>query len=86
MPGWILNMTGGEFAAQFALLLQVPLNLFFVKKNGYKYGQNYESISEGTGMNQILGTATAAGKWLVNKLNLIDKNHAVDAIGRRKKK
>ncbi len=64
-----------------ALLLQVPLNLFFVKKNGYKYGQNYESISEGTGMNQILGTATAAGVVFRKFIDfLFGKGHCINSV------
>ena len=55
------------------------------KESKHKFGDGRQTVSGYLGQNQISGTLTKAGKWLVDKLNLIDKNHAVDAIGWRKK-
>ena len=63
------------------VLLQVPLNLFFVSKGGYKYGQAGESISSATGKNEIYGRLTGAGIIFTELLSFFfGKDHAIKSI------
>lgn len=51
-----------------------------IKKNGYKFGDVDETISSVLGKNERLKTLTGLGLLLVNFLNFIDPNHALNSI------
>ena len=69
-----------------AICSELLNDTLITKESKHKFGDGRQTVSGYLGQNQISGTLTNAGKWLVDKLNLIDKNHAVDAIGWRNKK
>lgn len=56
------------------------LNKFFRKPNGYKFGDERETISSVLGKNQRDGTLTTAGKILCWILDTIDKDHCKKSI------
>lgn len=63
------------------VLLQVPMNLLFVKMEGYSYGYVGETISSATGKNEKEGTLTREGRWFTAFLSLcFGKNHAINSI------
>lgn len=51
------------------------LNDLFIKKGGYHYGNEGETISSATGKNWILGELTFLGLGLAGTLNMLDKDH-----------
>ena len=56
------------------------LNITLLKKNGYKFGYEDETISSVIGKNQLKNTLTNTGK-IVNKiLSDFQPNHAIKAI------
>lgn len=55
-------------------------NKILIKKDGYKFGRKYETISSILGKNKRLNTLTFLGKILCAILNAIDKNHCEKSI------
>lgn len=51
------------------------LNAFFIKKGGYHYGEQGETVTSATGKNWTMGTLTLIGEGLAGSLNWIDKDH-----------
>lgn len=83
------GITGiGEFLLKIAIsidqlgnvIMQHLLNLFWIKKGGYKFGNRDETISSALGRNNKLGTLTAFGRIMDAFLNLIDKDHSLNSI------
>ena len=60
--------------------MQDLFNDVFITKDGYKFGYEDETISSVLGKNEVLKTLTGFGKVLVNVLNFIDPNHALNSI------
>ncbi len=56
------------------------LNAFFIKKGGYHFGKQGETISSALGKNQLRGTLTGTGQLIVDILDAIDPNHCINAI------
>ncbi|HUH46522.1 MAG TPA: hypothetical protein VLZ54_05160 [Arenibacter sp.] len=83
------GMTGmGEFLLKIAIsidqlgnvAMQHLLNLLWIKKDGYKFGNRDETISSALGKNNRLGTLTLFGKFIDAFLDLIDKGHSLNSI------
>jgi hypothetical protein len=55
-------------------------NITLIKKGGYKFGNEDETISSVLGKNKRTNTLTLFGIALDMLLELIDKNHNIDAI------
>jgi len=55
-------------------------NLTLIKKTGYRFGNEDETISSVIGKNKRTNTLTATGRLLDTLLDAIDKNHSIDAI------
>ncbi|GGW36894.1 NUDIX hydrolase [Arenibacter certesii] len=78
----------GEYSLKMAVsidqlgnvVMQHLLNVIWIKKGGYKFGNRDETISSVLGRNNKLKTLTAAGKFIDNFLNLIDKDHSLNSI------
>ena len=78
----------GEFLLKIAIsidqlgnvAMQHPLNLLWIKKSGYKFGNRDETISSALGRNNKLGTLTTFGKFIDQFLDLIDKDHSLNSI------
>ncbi|WP_150451602.1 NUDIX hydrolase [Arenibacter lacus] len=60
--------------------MQHLLNLAWVKKGGYKFGNRDETISSALGRNNKLDTLTGLGRFIDNFLNLIDRDHSLNSI------
>src|SRR5690554_4338064 len=60
--------------------MQHPLNVLWIKKSGYKFGNRDETISSALGRNNKLGTLTTFGKFIDKFLDLIDKDHSLNSI------
>jgi len=60
--------------------MQHLLNLAWIKKGGYKFGNRDETISSALGRNNKLGTLTKFGMAIDQLLNFIDKNHSLNSI------
>lgn len=56
------------------------LNGFFIKKGGYHYGEQGETVTSATGKNWTMGTLTLIGEGLAGALNWIDKDHCFKYI------
>lgn len=78
----------GEYALKIAIsidqlgnvMLQHLLNLIWIKKEGYKFGNRDETISSVLGKNKQLNTLTAFGKGIDKVLDFIDPNHSLNSI------
>jgi len=78
----------GEYLLKIAIsidqlgnvLMQHLLNVLWVKKDGYKFGNRDETISSALGRNNQLGTLTGFGKVIDKILDLIDPNHSLNSI------
>ncbi|GIW67771.1 MAG: hypothetical protein KatS3mg096_639 [Candidatus Parcubacteria bacterium] len=55
-------------------------NDVLIKKDGYKFGRRYETISSVLGKNKRLGKLTFVGKVLCYILDKIDENHCEKSI------
>jgi len=55
-------------------------DITLINKNGYKFGNPDETISGVIGKNQKLKTLTFIGKGLNKILNIIEKDHSINAI------
>lgn len=51
------------------------LNAFFIRKGGYHYGEQGETVTSATGKNWTMGTLTLIGEGLAGALNWIDRDH-----------
>lgn len=78
----------GEYLLKIAIsvdqlgnvLMQYLLNVVWIKKGGYPFGNRDETISSALGRNKRLGMLTAFG-WVVDAfLDLIDPNHSLNSI------
>ena len=56
------------------------MNHTLIKKEGYQFGFEQETISSVIGKNQLTDTLTTSGKLLNAMLNKIQKNHSVISI------
>jgi hypothetical protein len=55
-------------------------NLIFIKKGGYKFGDERETISSCLGKNQEAGTLTKIGLAFCKFLNIFEKDHCKKSI------
>ncbi|MEL6918676.1 MAG: NUDIX domain-containing protein [Bacteroidota bacterium] len=62
------------------VLMQHLLNLLWIKKGGYTFGNRDETISSAMGRNVKLGTLNGFGRAVDGILNAIDPNHSLDSI------
>ncbi|WP_411031282.1 NUDIX hydrolase [Spongiimicrobium sp. 3-5] len=62
------------------VMMQHLLNVLWVKKDGYKFGNRDETISSALGRNKVLGTLTGFGRGIDKLLDFIDPNHTLDSI------
>jgi len=62
------------------VVMQHLLNLLWVKKNGYKFGNRDETISSVIGKNLKNKSLTSFGKIISNILDKIDPNHSLNSI------
>ncbi len=62
------------------VLMQHLLNILWIKKDGYKFGNRDETISSALGRNKKLGTLTTFGRFIDRILDLIDPDHSLNSI------
>ncbi|MBT8179718.1 MAG: NUDIX domain-containing protein [Eudoraea sp.] len=62
------------------VIMQHLLNMLWIKKEGYKFGNRDETISSALGRNRVLGTLTGFGRLIDKILDLIDPNHSLNSI------
>lgn len=62
------------------VLMQHLLNLLWIRKDGYPFGNRDETISSVLGRNKKFGTLTVFGKGIDRILDTIDPNHTLDSI------
>lgn len=60
--------------------MQHLLNLLWIKKGGYKFGNRDETISSALGRNNKLGTLTKFGSAIDKFLDFLDKGHSLNSI------
>jgi ADP-ribose pyrophosphatase YjhB (NUDIX family) len=60
--------------------MQHLLNLLWIKKGGYLFGNRDETISSALGRNKKLGMLTIFGKGIDAFLDAIDPNHSLNSI------
>ncbi|MCM4165105.1 MULTISPECIES: NUDIX domain-containing protein [unclassified Arenibacter] len=60
--------------------MQHLLNVLWIKKGGYKFGNRDETISSALGRNNQLGTLTKFGGAIDKLLDFLDKNHSLNSI------
>lgn len=78
----------GEFLLKIAIsvdqlgnvIMQHLLNLLWVKKGGYMFGNRDETISSALGKNKQINTLTGFGKLIDKILDIIDANHSLNSI------
>ena len=78
----------GEYTLKIAIsidqlgnvVLQHLLNLLWIKKEGYKFGNRDETISSVLGKNKQLNMLTGFGKGIDKALDFIDPNHSLNSI------
>ena len=78
----------GEFLLKIAIsidqlgnvLMQHLLNLLWIKKNGYRFGNRDETISSVLGKNKQNATLTGFGKVIDKILDIIDPDHSLNSI------
>lgn len=78
----------GEFLLKIAIsidqlgnvIMQHLLNILWVKKDGYKFGNPDETISSAIGKNKQDNTLTGFGKTIDKILDIIDKDHSLNSI------
>ena len=51
-----------------------------LQKNGYKFGDERETISSALGKNKIMNTLTKTGIIICDILDYLDKNHCIKSI------
>jgi len=83
------GLTGiGEYLLKIAIsvdqlgnvIMQHLLNMLWVKKGGYKFGNRDETISSALGKNKQNNTLTGFGKYIDKILDIIDANHSLNSI------
>ena len=62
------------------VLLRYPLNKWFIKPDGYKFGRRKETLSSVFGKNEQMGTERFLGRITRILLNLAEKNHCLKSI------
>jgi ADP-ribose pyrophosphatase YjhB (NUDIX family) len=62
------------------VLMQHLLNLLWIKKGGYLFGNRDETISSALGRNKKLGMLTRFGNFIDAFLDAIDPNHSLNSI------
>ena len=62
------------------VVMQDLFNDIMITKDGYKFGNEDETISSVIGKNQLLGTLRFMGRLLNGLLNAIQPNHSVKSI------
>ena len=85
---YLLFKVGNGYFYKFALAIdqmgnvamQDLFNVIFITKEGYKFGNQDETISSVLGKNQYRQTLSGLGIFIVKILNFIDKNHALNSI------
>ncbi|MCK0189401.1 NUDIX hydrolase [Arenibacter sp. F20364] len=78
----------GEYLLQIAISIdqlgnvgmQHLLNLLWIKKGGYKFGNRDETISSALGRNNKMGTLTKFGSAIDKLLDFLDQNHSLNSI------
>lgn len=78
----------GEYLLKIAIsidqlgnvLMRHLLNVLWINKQGYKFGNRDETISSALGRNNKLGTLNGFGKAIDNFLDFIDPNHSLNSI------
>ncbi len=78
----------GEYLLKIAIsidqlgnvMMQHLLNVLWIKKEGYRFGNRDETISSALGRNNQLGTLTGFGKAIDKFLDFIDPNHSLNSI------
>ncbi len=78
----------GEYLLQIAIsidqlgnvMMQHLLNVLWIKKEGYRFGNRDETISSALGRNKNLGTLTLMGRVVDRILDVIDANHSLNSI------
>jgi hypothetical protein len=78
----------GEYLLQIAIsidqlgnvMMQHLLNVLWIKKEGYRFGNRDETISSALGRNKNLGTLTLMGRVVDRLLDVIDANHSLNSI------
>ncbi|MBT8281959.1 MAG: NUDIX domain-containing protein [Muriicola sp.] len=83
------GITGlGEYLLKIAIsidqlgnvLMQHLLNLLWIRKGGYPFGNRDETISSALGRNKKLGMLTGFGRGIDSFLDAIDPNHSLNSI------
>lgn len=83
------GLTGlGEYSLKIAIsidqlgnvIMQHLLNLLWIRKGGYKFGNRDETISSALGRNKVFGTLTGFGRLMDRILDRIDPNHSLNSI------
>ena len=62
------------------VILAPLFNQIMIKRNGYKFGDEDETISYVLGRNQITETLSKCGNLLANFLDWIDHNHCAKTV------
>jgi hypothetical protein len=62
------------------VVLQYPLNKWFITEYGYKFGNYSDTISYVLGKNKMSNNLKPLGVFLCSVLNKIDKNHVEKAV------
>ncbi len=62
------------------VLMQHLLNVLWIKKGGYKFGNRDETISSALGRNKKLGSLTHFGNLVDKILDKLDPNHSLNSI------
>lgn len=78
----------GEYLLQIAIsidqlgnvMMQHLLNVLWIKKAGYRFGNRDETISSALGRNKNLGMLTLMGSVVDRILDVIDANHSLNSI------
>ncbi len=78
----------GEYLLKIAIsidqlgnvMMQHLLNLLWIKKGGYEFGNRDETISSALGRNKKLGMLTGFGNVIDAILDRIDPNHSLNSI------
>jgi hypothetical protein len=63
------------------VVLSNLMNDTLIKENGYKFGNEDETISKVLGINKYYGKLTKLGKKISDILNWLDKDHVEKASG-----
>ena len=62
------------------VIMQHLVNVLWIKKGGYKFGNRDETISSALGKNKKLGTLTGFGSLIDKILDGIDPDHSLNSI------